>query len=74
MDQLRREDHLEFWPKKVKGSKFERFITQTDILQSNRVVFPTKAPWFEGLKKERSFPPKSLESLEEKLAELRQRP
>ena len=52
VDQLRREDHLEFWRKKVKGSKFERFITQTDILQSNRVVFPTKAPWFEALKKE----------------------
>jgi predicted phage terminase large subunit-like protein len=50
--QLRREGHHEFWPKMVKGSKFERFITQTDILQSDRVVFPTKAPWFESLKKE----------------------
>jgi predicted phage terminase large subunit-like protein len=50
--QLRREDHTGFWPMKVKGSKFERFIAQTDILQSNRVVFPTKAPWFGALKNE----------------------
>ncbi len=36
----------------MKGSKLERFIAQTDMLQSDRVVFPTKEPWFEGLKKE----------------------
>ena len=52
VQQLRNEGYLEFQYVRVKGSKLERFIAQTDILQSDRVVFPTKAPWFEALKKE----------------------
>ncbi len=52
VQQLRSDRHFEFWPKKVRGSKLERFIAQTDILQSDRVAFPTKAPWFEEFKRE----------------------
>lgn len=52
VQQPRSDRHFEFWPKKVRGSKLDRFIAQTDILQSDRVAFLTKAPWFETLKHE----------------------
>lgn len=52
VQQLRTDGHSEFHSKKVKSSKLERFVAQTDILQSNRVAIPTNAPWFEELKRE----------------------
>lgn len=52
VQQLRAEGNYEFFTKKVRGSKEERFFAQTDILQSDRVVFPTKAPWFEAFRRE----------------------
>jgi predicted phage terminase large subunit-like protein len=52
VQQLRGERHREFRLIRPKGSKLERFIAQTDILQSDRVAIPTKPDWFEGLKHE----------------------
>lgn len=49
---LRQEGMLEFQYVKPHGDKFERFIVQTDLLQSDRVAFPTSPAWFEPLKKE----------------------
>ena len=52
LQQLRVDGYVDFkeWP--VRGDKFERFIAQTDILQSERVAIPKTAPWFETLKRE----------------------
>jgi len=52
VQQLRSERHHEFKSIRPRGSKFERFIAQTDILQSDRVAIPTGMPWFAGLKRE----------------------
>lgn len=52
VQQLRIEGDTRFHLKRVKASKLERFIAQTDMLQSNRVALPTKAPWFALLKHE----------------------
>jgi predicted phage terminase large subunit-like protein len=52
VQQLRRDDHSEFQYRPVKGTKFERFIAQTDILQSDQVVFPNGEPRFEALRHE----------------------
>ena len=52
VQQMRNDRYFGFRHVRARGSKFERFIAQTDMMQSDRVVFPTKAPWFAALKKE----------------------
>lgn len=49
---LRQEGMLKFQYAKPHGDKFERFVVQTDMLQSDRVAFATSPAWFEPLKKE----------------------
>ena len=52
VQQLRQEGRLEFQYVRPHGGKFERFIVQTDMLQSDRLAFPTSPCWFEPLKNE----------------------
>jgi predicted phage terminase large subunit-like protein len=52
VQQLRSERHREFRLIKPRGSKLERFIAQTDILQSDKIAIPTNPDWFQLLKRE----------------------
>lgn len=52
VQQLRSDGDKAFIFSKPKGSKLERLIAQSDILQSEKVVIPTQPRWFDDFRRE----------------------